>query len=162
MLEKMHAWKLWRPTSPLGRRTSKNDEQYGYNVRDELISADNVSYAYDDIGNRTTDEGKTYTANNLNQYTAIDDFAPQYDADGNQTLIKTETGIWSVVYNAENRPIRWTQGDTVITMAFDRMGRRVEMRTVKDGAETLQRFVYDNYLCIQQLRTPTSGILRNL
>ena len=135
----------------LGRRTSKNDEQYGYNVRDELISANDTFYAYDDIGNRTTAEGKTYTANNLNQYTAIDDFVPQYDADGNQTLIKTETGIWSVLYNAENRPIRWQSGDTVITMAFDRMGRRVEMRTVKDGAETLQRFVYDNYLCIQQL-----------
>ncbi|MGN0890655.1 MAG: hypothetical protein ACI4W7_03280, partial [Candidatus Spyradenecus sp.] len=53
----------------LGRRTSKNDEQYGYNVRDELIAADEVSYAYDDIGNRTTAEGKSYTANNLNQYT---------------------------------------------------------------------------------------------
>ena len=107
----------------LGRRTSKNDEQYGYNVRDELISADEVSYNYDDIG-----------------------------ADGNQTLIKTETGIWSVNYNAENRPIRWTQGDTVITMAFDRMGRRVEMRTQSAASDTLQRFVYDNYLCIQQLR----------
>ena len=105
----------------LGRRTSKNDEQYGYNIRDELIAADEVSYAYDDIGNRTTAEGKTYTANNLNQYTVIDDFVPQYDADGNQTLIKTETGIWSVIYNAENRPIRWQSGDTVITMAFDRM-----------------------------------------
>ena len=136
----------------LGRRTSKNDEQYGYNIRDELIAADDVSYNYDDIGNRTIAEGKTYTTNNLNQYTAIDDFVPQYDADGNQTLIKTETGVWSVVYNAENRPIRWESGDTVITMAFDRMGRRVEMRTVKDGEETLQRFVYDNYLCVQQLR----------
>ncbi len=81
----------------------------------------------------TTAEGKTYTANSLNQYTAIDDFTPQYDADGNQTLIKTETGVWSVVYNAENRPVRWQSGDTVITMAFDRMGRRVEMRTEKDG-----------------------------
>ena len=115
----------------LGRRTSKNDEQYGYNVRDELISADEVSYNYDDIGNRTIAEGKTYTANNLNQYTAIDDFVPQYDADGNQTLIKTETGVWSVVYNAENRPVRWTQGDTVITMAFDRMGRRVDYQETR-------------------------------
>ena len=113
------------PMAPrFGRRTSKNDEQYGYNIRDELIAADEVSYAYDDIGNRTTAEGKTYTANNLNQYTAIDDFTPQYDADGNQTLIKTETGIWSVTYNAENRPVCWQSGDTVITMAFDRMGRR--------------------------------------
>ena len=145
----------------LGRRTSKNDEQYGYNARDELTSADDVSYAYDDIGNRTTAEGKTYTVNNLNQYTAIDDFTPQYDADGNQTLIKTETGIWSVTYNAENRPISWQSGDTVITMAFDRMGRRVEMRTVKDGEETLQRFVYDNYLCIQQLRGADNALFHS-
>ncbi len=138
-----------------------NDAQYSYNVRNELTSGQDQTYAYDDIGNRTTAEGKTYTANNLNQYTAIDDFTPQYDADGNQTLIKTETGIWSVVYNAENRPIRWQSGDIVITMAFDRMGRRVEMRTVKDGAETLQRFVYDNYLCIQQLRTPSNTLYQS-
>lgn len=104
-----------------------NDEQYGYNIRNELISADELSYAYDDIGNRTTAEGKTYTANNLNQYTAIDDFAPQYDDDGNQTKVLTETGEWAVEYNAENRPVRWTRGTKVITMAFDRMGRRVEI-----------------------------------
>ncbi len=157
-------WKSKRGTPLLAcRRVFINDEQYGYNISNELISADEVSYAYDDIGlhaptsvsevgNRTTAEGKTYTANNLNQYIAIDDFAPEYDADGNQTKVQTETGIWTVTYNAENRPIRWQSGDTVITMAFDRMGRRVEMRTVKDGVETLQRFVYDNYLCIQQLR----------
>ena len=146
-------WKSKRGTPLLGRRcVFINGEHYDYNVRDELIAADEVSYAYDDIGNRTTAEGKTYTANNLNQYTAIDDFVPQYDADGNQTLIKTETGVWSVVYNAENRPVRWTRGDTVITMAFDRMGRRVEMRTQSAASDTIQRFVYDNYLCIQQLR----------
>ncbi len=145
----------------LGRRTSKNDEQYSYNVRDELISADEVSYNYDDIGNRTTAEGKAYTANNLNQYTAIDDFAPQYDADGNQTLIKTETGIWSVIYNAENRPIRWQSGDTIITMSFDRMGRRVEMRTQSAASDTLQRFVYDNYLCVQQLRGADNALFHS-
>ena len=49
---------------------------------------------------------------------------PQYNADGNQTLIKTSTGIWSVTYNAENRPVRWESGDMVVTMNFDRMGRR--------------------------------------
>ena len=46
-------------------------------------------------------------------------------------------------------------------MAFDRMGRRVEMRTVKDGAETLQRFVYDNYLCIQQLRGADNALFHS-
>ena len=145
----------------LGRRTSKNDEQYGYNARDELISANDTSYAYDDIGNRTTAEGKTYTANNLNQYIAIDDFTPQYDADGNQTLIKTETGIWSIVYNAENRPIRWESGDTVITMAFDRLGRRVSMRTVTPSSDLQQRFLYKDFLCIQQLRGPDNALYQS-
>ncbi len=155
-------WKSKRGTPLLGCRcVFINDEQYGYNARDELTSADEVSYNYDDIGNRTTAEGKTYTANALNQYTAIDDFKPEYDADGNQTLIQTETGIWQVTYNAENRPIRWVSGDTVIEMAFDRMGRRIEMRTVKDGEEPLQRFVYDNYLCIQQLRTPSNTLYQS-
>ena len=92
-LERMYEWKPWGLECFLGRRTSKNDEQYSYNIRDELISADEVSYNYDDIGiyaptsvsevgNRIIAEGKTYTANNLNQYTAIDDFVPQYDDDG--------------------------------------------------------------------------------
>ena len=145
----------------LGRRTSKNDEQYGYNIRDELISADEVSYNYDDIGNRTTAEGKTYTANNLNQYTAIDDFVPQYDADGNQTLIKTETGIWSVTYNAENRPVRWTRGDTIVTMTFDRMGRRVDYYETRAGqVATHFRFVYDNFLCVQRLNAANGNAVR--
>ena len=42
---------------------------------------------------------------------------------GNQTLIKTETGVWSVTYNAENRPIRWQSGDTVITAAESKCAR---------------------------------------
>ena len=138
-----------------------NDEQYSYNVRDGLVAADVVSYNYDDIGNRTTAEGKTYTANNLNQYTAIDDFTPQYDADGNQTLIKTETGVWSVVYNAENRPVRWTRGDTVITMVFDRMGRRVDYRETRAGqVVTHFRFVYDNFLCVQRLNAANGNAVR--
>ena len=138
----------------LGRRVSKNDEHYGYNARNELIAADALAYVYDDIGNRIVAEGKTYTANNLNQYTKIDDFVPEYDADGNQTLIQTSTGVWQVTYNAENRPVRWQSGDTVITMAFDRMGRRVEMRTVTPTSDLLKRFVYKDFLCIQQLRGP--------
>ena len=53
-----------------------------------------------------------YEANELNQYTDITGsedetdftFTPAFDADGNQTSIKTETGIRTAVYNAENRP----------------------------------------------------------
>ena len=127
-------------------------QNYGYNTRDELISGQGLTYNYDDIGNRTTAEGKVYTANNLNQYTAIDTFEPQYDADGNQTLIKTSTGIWAVTYNAENRPVRWERGNTVVTMNFDCMGRRVFYKEeVNEEVTKHHRFVYDNYLCVQKL-----------
>ena len=36
------------------------------------------------------------------------DFAPEYDADGNQCRVKTSTGIWTVSYDAENRPTDFT------------------------------------------------------
>ena len=163
---------------------------YGYNVRNELISAAKLvgrddpiapqsptltteyAYQYDDIGNRLTSldlgTNRTYTANNLNQYLEISTsdvgrqtsvFGPQYDDDmrprrrrrvarrseateprsgrkrpRNQTLIQTSTGVWSVTYNGENRPILWTclqsnnqtiTNQTIISMTYDRMGRRV-------------------------------------
>ena len=132
---------------------------YGYNACSELTNAvasvDSdycYSYAFDDIGNRETSSERgtnsVYTANQLNQYTAVDDFTPQFDDDGNQTLIKTATGIWSVTYNGENRPIQWSNGSTNIVMSFDRMGRRV----IKNN----QRFVYNGYLCIGKIEDSTS------
>ena len=131
--------------------TAPDTYAYLYNARSELTNAmatvDTVyryGYCFDDIGNRETSSERgmnsVYTANQLNQYSAVDDFLPAYDADGNQTLVKTATGIWQVTYNGENRPIRWENGDTVITMSFDRIGRRV---TKND-----ERFVYDGYLQI--------------
>ena len=130
-------------------------------TRDQLVSGQGLSYAYDDIGNRIVAEGKTYVANALNQYTKIDDFTPQYDADGNQTLIQTATGIWHVTYNAENRPVRWESGDTVITMAFDRLGRRVYYCETRAGqAVTHFRFVYDNFLCVQRLDAANDNAVR--
>ena len=136
-------------------------DDYGYNARSELIysrrgaeTAEEYAYRYDDIGNRLSSldlgTNRTYMANALNQYTQIsnlcdsaslrEEFLPQFDADGNQTFVRTTTGTWSVTYNGENRPIRWDNGDMVITMSFDRMGRRV---TKND-----KRFVYDGYLQI--------------
>ena len=136
-------------------------DAYGYNIRNELTSATKLggpasvpatpeyAYQYDDIGNRitSTDLGtnRTYVANSLNQYSAIttsdlglqtSSFTPQYDDDGNQTLIQTSTGVWSVTYNGENRPVFWTGGTqsaaTNIVMSFDRMGRRVEYTSFEE------------------------------
>ena len=143
---------------------------YGYNNRSELtnaVSAVDADYHYvydfDNIGNReaSSESGtnSVYTANQLNQYTMVgrvipnapqDAFVPQFDDDGNQTLIKTATGIWSVTYNGENRPIFWFNGVTNIVMQFDRMGRRVTKNN--------QRFVYDGYLQIANFEHQTSNI----
>jgi hypothetical protein len=141
---------------------------YGYNIRNELVSATKNSeyteyqYQYDDIGNRETSSERgtnsVYTANNLNQYTAVDDFTPQFDDDGNQTLIKTDSGIWQVHYNGENRPILWqcvstnsitpnSSIPTLISMSYDRMVRRVTKNN--------QRFVYDGYLQIANFELQT-------
>ena len=142
-----------------GSAFAQNDTlSYGYNEKSELtnavVSVDSdyrYSYVFDDIGNRETSSERgtnsVYAANQLNQYTAVDGFTPQFDDDGNQTLVKTATGIWSVAYNGENRPILWTciqsnntNNLTIISMSYDRMGRRV--------AKNAQRFVYDGYLQI--------------
>ena len=160
-----------------GRRSAMSEDridEYGYNIRNELISAAKNAegakdveyrYQYDDIGNRISSHdlgtNRTYIANNLNQYTSIsnsafsvsprEEFIPQFDDDGNQTLIQTASGIWQVHYNGENRPILWecvsfnsptpnSPTPPLISMSYDRMGRRV---TKND-----QRFVYDGYLQI--------------
>ena len=126
------------------------------------------AYAFDGIGNHNSSaecgvQRAEYMSNELNQYTNIEYSAvspatcylsPTYDAYGNQTLVKTATGIWSGTYNGENRPIRWEQIDqseqstnrTIITMSYDRMGRRVTKNN--------QRFVYDGYLQIAENIVP--------
>ena len=139
-----------------GRRVSKNDELYGYNVRNELILATNIltgtefAYCYDDIGNRLWSRefgtNTTYTVNSLNQYTNIvRSGIAQYsvfDADGNQTDVTTGSGRWIVEYNGENRPVMWTRhaDGTVIEMSYDHKGRRV--------CSSTDTFVYDKYLNI--------------
>jgi len=151
---------LGRPTVRNTSRqgTVKNDS-FGYNNRSELTTAtvngNNYAYDYDNIGNRETatesDITTNYTANALNQYTNVSDFTPTFDADGNQTLMKTTTGIWSVTYDAENRPVNFvnTESNTIIECAYDHMGRRATKKVTVDGSITLhQRYLYRGYLQI--------------
>ena len=151
----------------LGRPTARNTSRQGtvkndtfvYNNRSELTTAtvngNNYAYDYDNIGNRETatesDITTNYTANALNQYTAVGDFTPTFDADGNQTLVKTTTGIWSITYDAENRPVSFTNAETNtgIECAYDHMGRRATKKVTIDGEVTLhQRYIYRGYLQI--------------
>ncbi|MFM1739822.1 hypothetical protein, partial [Akkermansia muciniphila] len=109
----------WNTAAP------KTTRLFTYNSRGELIGEQlrpggRFGYQYDNIGNRkeafefgsTTD----YETDELNRYAGIvrnggEAFTPQYDADGNQTLVKTSTGIWTVTYNAENRPVKFESED---------------------------------------------------
>ena len=164
---------LGRPTA---RNTARNgqtvNDTFAHNNRSELTAATvngaDYEYAYDNIGNRQqATEGNdvtVYDANAFNQYTAISEngaaaFVPQFDTDGNQTLIKTDTGIWSAVYNAENRPVTFTNSDsnTVVECQYDSMGRRAFKKVTVNGSVTLhQRYVYRGYLqiaCIDLTRS---------
>ena len=103
----------------------ENTEDGVYNSRSELIGdqlrpGGRFGYQYDNIGNRKTsfEFGDTtdYTTTDLNQYAGIvkngdESFIPFYDEDGNQTKVKTSTGIWNVSYNAENRPVKFENGE---------------------------------------------------
>ncbi len=72
-----------------------------------------------------------------------------YDANGNQTVVETPTGRWTVEWNAENRPVRWTCGDRTLLMAYDHMGRRVRYVETTGGiTNRVATFLYDGYLCI--------------
>ena len=144
--------------------TPANPDSFGYNLRSELtnavIGANAFAYNFDPIGNRNsaTEFGTntSYTASALNQYTSISnsvnsvplcEINPEFDLDGNQTLLKTITGIWHVTYNAENRPICFSNETTKVEMAYDYMGRRFEYKeTVSCTLTRHERYLYRGYL----------------
>ena len=165
---------LGRPvTRSTARKGQTVNDSFVHNSRSELASATvngtTYGYDYDNIGNRRMAmeaiDYTLYEANALNQYTSIQEnedsaFVPIFDADGNQTLVKTATGIWSVVYNAENRPIRFTSEDEtiVIECAYDFMGRRVTKKVTTNGSISLhQRYIYRGYLQIACCDLTRSG-----
>ncbi len=126
---------LGRPlTRNTARQSTTQNDSFTHNDRSELtagiLGAKGYYYSYDNIGNRKTakedaDEATNYDANALNQYTAVGSFVPEFDADGNQTRVQTSTGIWNVIYNAENRPVTFnrTNSDgttTRVTCAYDK------------------------------------------
>ena len=154
---------------------------YNYNVRSELTNSfaavdENYSctYQYDDIGNRKTSTecglNSIYIANQLNQYSSVDDFSAEFDDDGNQTTIKTSTGLWTVMYNGENRPKYMSNGITNVVMVFDWIGRRVKIEEFLPVISTIatnitvatedSTFIYDDYACIMRKRELYDGDLK--
>ena len=172
---------LGRPvtrTQQRGTEATRTDS-FSYNGRNELTGATlgtaPYGYSYDNIGNRKTArelaEELTYAANELNQYTSIEEkaeapFVPTYDASGNQTLIKTSTGIWTVVYNAANRAVSFTSrdGSTVVECGYDYQGRRYMKKvTVNGTVASHERYLYRGYLQLAALdMLDNRNVLRTL
>ena len=151
----------WNTAAP------KTTRLFTYNSRGELVGdqlrpGGRFGYQYDNIGNRkeafefgsTTD----YETDELNRYAGIvrnggEAFTPQYDADGNQTLVKTSTGIWTVTYNAENRPVKFESedGGTTVECAYDSMGRRFEKKVTVGGTAGFHaRYLYRDHLQVAE------------
>ena len=164
----------WNTAAP------KTTRLFTYNSRGELVGdqlrpGGRFGYQYDNIGNRkeafefgsTTD----YETDELNRYAGIAGngaaaFVPQYDADGNQTLVKTSTGIWTVTYNAENRPVKFESedGGTTVECAYDSMGRRFEKKVTVGGTTGFHaRYLYRDHLQVAEcdLTGETPALVRS-
>ena len=164
----------WNTAAP------KTTRLFTYNSRGELVGdqlrpGGRFGYQYDNIGNRkeafefgsTTD----YETDELNRYAGIvrnggEAFTPQYDADGNQTLVKTSTGIWTVTYNAENRPVKFESedGGTTVECAYDSMGRRFEKKVTVGGTAGFHaRYLYRDHLQVAEcdLTGETPALVRS-
>ena len=102
------------------------------------------------------------TVNELNQYTNVVRGGvfelSAFDLDGNQTNLVTSTGEWSVEYNGENRPVRWTRNadGRVTTMSYDHRGRMVFKGV--DTAPT--RYLWDEYNIAAEMSE--SGTVHNV
>ena len=172
---------LRRPVTRTQRRGTEpaRSDSFSYNGRNELtgaaLGAAPYGYSYDNIGNRKTAQEPAqelaYAANELNQYARIEEnaeapFVPTYDASGNQTLIKTSTGVWTVVYNAANRAVSFTSRDgaTVVECGYDYQGRRYMKKvTVNGTVASHERCLYRGYLQIAALDMLNSrNVLRTL
>ena len=140
------------PGTPVTRTQQRGTEparsdSFSYNGRNELTAA-TLGAAPTATATTTSATARTarepaeelaYAANELNQYTGIEErkrlFVPTYDASGNQTLIKTSTGVWTVVYNAANRAVSFTSrnGNTIIECGYDYKGRRYMKKVTQNG-----------------------------
>ena len=151
----------WNTAAP------KTTRLFTYNSRGELVGdqlrpGGRFGYQYDNIGNRKEafefGSATDYETDELNRYAGIvrnggEAFTPQYDADGNQTLVKTSTGIWTVTYNAENRPVKFESedGGTTVECAYDSMGRRFEKKVTVGGTTGFHaRYLYRDYLQVAE------------
>mgnify|MGYP000143304726 FL=1 len=81
-------------------------------------------------------------------------------------MIRTSTGIWTVVYNAANRAVSFTSrnGNTIIECGYDYLGRRYMKKVTQNGTvASHERYLYRGYLQIAALdMLDNRNVLRTL
>ncbi|PNC39987.1 hypothetical protein CXU20_01180 [Akkermansia muciniphila] len=81
-------------------------------------------------------------------------------------MIKTSTGIWTVVYNAANRAVSFTSrdGSTVVECGYDYQGRRYMKKvTVNGTVASHEHYLYRGYLQLAVLdMLDNRNVLRTL
>ena len=134
----------------------------------------NSTYNFDQIGNRvdaavpaalSSPAGTfDYISNSLNQYTSITDLPspisdlPTHDLDGN--LLDDGKGT-TFTWNAENRMITATKGNTLVENTYDSQGRRVRKKVNVSGVTQKDlRFFYDGWNLLYELDTESVDLTR--
>ena len=83
---------------------------------------------------------------------------PTYDADGN---LLTYDG-WTYAWNAQDRLVSATKGDTRLEFNYDYLGRRFEKKVYENNTQTRhQLFVYDGFKQIAEYDALDSNALAN-
>ena len=148
----------------LGRPSSRNLDEFGYNARGEIAWArygtNTVAdiYDYDLIGNFTSNRicgmWSQFDANELNEYASIVYDAPRllsYDVDGNLLT----NGIWSYTYDSRNRlQTISSNGVLIATETYDPQSKRI--LSIQPAMQSIHLF--DGWLELRKIETSCSGI----
>ncbi len=123
-----------------------------YNVDEQHSTQDRLcSYDYDPAGNRNTmtDNGTptNYTVNDLNQYTAAGTSSMDYDLNGNLT----HQGVWTYVYDAQNRLVSAISSSQQVDFAYDPRNRCLSRTSSTAGIQgPTTFFYYDGWELIEE------------
>ena len=144
-----------------GRIVAKNNKRFAYDEFSRLshvwneMGATTEYYSYDDAGNIIGSMlgavTNAFVVDRMNRLISENGLPDSYDSDGNQTTLRTSTGVWHVEYNANNRPIQFTNGSDVVSMEYDWLGRRTAF--ICNGGRI--EFVYLGDCCVQQFNRTT-------
>jgi len=145
--------RLFETNGILARRESFEYDDLGQLAK--CMDDDNqMEFSFDMSGNPQSaiiNQGRIdYESDALNRISRIigngDVFVPEYDADGNMILTKTETGIWNVLYDANNRPVSWSNDLVEVRLDYDYLGRCVERQVFSNSLEISHSLVaYDGF-----------------